>query len=84
MNISYLLNNKLISRSFFQRLRDSSSLYGQVFAYSLLLSHLTFIPYVNANPVGGNIVGGVGHIHSSALNTVVHQNSSSLAIDGRR
>jgi len=57
---------------------------AQIVFYSLLLSHLTFIPYVNANPSGGNIVGGVGHIHSSALNTVIHQNSSSLSINWDR
>jgi len=65
----------------FAQLSQTLSYASQVLAYSLVLSHLTFIPYVHAGPTGGNIVGGAGHIHSSGLETIVHQNSSSMAIN---
>jgi len=54
---------------------------SQVLFYSLILSNLTLAPYAHAGPTGGNIVGGAGHIHNSGLNTVIHQNSGSMAIN---
>lgn len=49
--------------------------------YTLLFSHLSFIPYAYAGPTGGTIVGGVGDIQQSGLTTTINQNSSSLAIN---
>ena len=75
-------NKKNINSScVFNKARDIFSAATQALGYSLLLSHLTFIPYVYAGPTGGHIVGGVGHIHSADLTTDIHQISNSLAID---
>jgi len=52
--------------------------YAQLLLYSFLFSYPSFSC---AGPVGGNIVGGVGHIHASGLTTNIHQNSAALAIN---
>jgi len=67
-NITYKVRNLFLTLS-------------QILTYSLLLSHLTFIPYVHASPAGGNIVGGSGSINHTNLITNINQLSSSLAID---
>jgi len=54
---------------------------SQVLAYSLIFSHLTFIPYAHAGPTGGNIVGGAGSINQSGLNTTINQTTGSMAIN---
>ncbi|MDX2504410.1 MAG: hypothetical protein QNL62_08035, partial [Gammaproteobacteria bacterium] len=54
---------------------------GQLLAYSLLFSHLSFIPYVHAGPSGGVVVGGAGNISQSGLTTTVNQTTGSMAID---
>ena len=54
---------------------------SQVLGYSVLLSHLTFIPYVHANPAGGEVVGGNGTITHSDLSTVINQTSANMAIN---
>lgn len=53
----------------------------QVLAYSLLLSHLSFIPYVHADPMGGVVIGGTGSINQSGLTTTIDQTSSRMAIN---
>jgi len=53
----------------------------QVIGYSVLLSHLTFIPYVHAGPVGGEVIGGTGSISQSGLTTVIDQVSNRMAIN---
>jgi len=78
-----LMKIKNNNNNFFSKTLAVVNTASQVLFYSLIFSNLTLLPYAQANPSGGNIVGGVGHIHNSALNTVIHQNSSSLAIDGR-
>jgi len=65
----------------FKKLRQGLSSTSQALAYSLIFSHLSFIPYTHAGPTNGNIVGGIGHIHNNGSTTLVHQGSSSLAIN---
>ena len=65
----------------FNQLKETLSTGSQVVAYSLLLSNVTFIPYVQAGPTGGNIVAGTGAINHSGLTTNINQLTSSLAID---
>ncbi|VAW64046.1 hypothetical protein MNBD_GAMMA09-1697, partial [hydrothermal vent metagenome] len=72
------------NNNFFSKTLAVVNTASQVLFYSLIFSNLTLLPYAQANPSGGNIVGGVGHIHNSALNTVIHQNSSSLSINWDR
>jgi len=60
-----------------QKLYDTS----QVLFYSLIFSHLTFIPYAHAGPAGGQIVGGAGSISQTNLNTIINQTSGSMAIN---
>ena len=71
----------LKNNSYFSQLNQTLSTASQILFYSLMFSNLTFIPYVHAGPTGGNIVGGVGHIHNSSLETIIHQSSSSMAIN---
>jgi len=71
----------LKTRSNFTLLRQTLSSTSQVLFYSIIFSNLTFIPYAHAGPTGGNIVGGVGHIHNSALETIIRQDSASMAIN---
>jgi len=73
-------NNKLTGNSL-NKTKGNISGVLQALAYSLLLSHITFVPYVAAGPLGGNVVGGAGHIHTNGLSTDIHQLSSSMAID---
>jgi filamentous hemagglutinin family protein len=49
--------------------------------YTLLLSHVSFIPYAHANPTGGTVVGGSGTITQTGVTTDIVQQSSSMAID---
>ncbi len=49
--------------------------------YTLLLSHVTFVPYAYASPTGGTVVGGTGTITQSGVTTDIYQQSSSMAID---
>ena len=53
----------------------------QVIFYSLMFSHITFIPYADAGPTGGNVVGGSGSINQAGLNTTVNQTTGSMAIN---
>lgn len=66
---------------FFSKLKQKISDACQVLAYSLLLSHLSFIPYVHADPTGGEIIGGTGSINQSGLTTIIDQTSSRMAIN---
>jgi filamentous hemagglutinin family protein len=52
-----------------------------VLGYTLLLTHLTLVPYAYAAPSGGTIVGGNGAIHQSGSTTDITQHSASLAIN---
>jgi len=54
MNKIYLINNKLSFTSIICNFTVRAHKYNQAFAYSLILSHLTFIPYAHAGPTGGN------------------------------
>jgi hypothetical protein len=54
---------------------------AHLLGYTLLLSHVTFIPYAYANPTGGTVVGGAGTITQSGVTTDIYQASSSMAID---
>ena len=53
----------------------------QVLFYSLIFSHISFIPYVHAGPTDGVVVGGSGSITQSGLTTTINQTSGSMAID---
>ena len=53
----------------------------QIVAYSLIFSHIVFIPSVHAEPTGGNVVGGSGSINQSGLNTTINQTTGSMAIN---
>ena len=66
---------------FLTKLRQSISDGVQLLSYSVLFSHLTFIPYVHAGPTGGAVVGGVGDINQAGLNTTINQTSQNMAID---
>ncbi len=70
-----------LSISFFSKARQKCYEVSQVLAYSLILSHLTFIPYVHAGPVGGQITGGTGSISQANLSTIINQTSGSMAIN---
>lgn len=70
-----------LSISFFSKARQKCYEVSQVLAYSLILSHLTFIPYVHAGPVGGQITGGTGSISQTNLSTIINQTSGSMAIN---
>ncbi len=48
---------------------------------SAVFTSLFFSSSVMAEPTGGNIAGGAGHIHRSGLNTNIHQHTDRLAID---
>ena len=62
---------------FFRQLMTAS----QVLFYSLIFSHLSFIPYAHAGPTDGVVVGGAGSITHSGLTTIINQTSGSMAID---
>jgi hypothetical protein len=56
--------NKLsCTKPIFKKIRELLSAAGQALGYSLVLSHLTFIPYVYAGPTGANVVGGTIRQH---------------------
>ena len=65
----------------FRELRQKALTGIHLVGYTLLLSHVTFIPYAHANPTGGTVVGGVGTITQSGVTTDIYQTSSSMAID---
>ncbi|HED35179.1 MAG TPA: filamentous hemagglutinin N-terminal domain-containing protein [Gammaproteobacteria bacterium] len=69
---------KKINSQYKKRLRLGISGYAQLLLYSFLFSYPSFS---YAGPAGGNIVGGVGHIHASGLTTDIHQTTASLAIN---
>jgi len=54
MNRQELNNIKTASVSFIHNLANKTSAYSQALAYSLIFSHLTFIPYIHAGPTDGN------------------------------
>jgi len=74
-------SNKFKLQTCFKKTREIVSTASQAVGYALVLSHLSFIPYVHASPSGSNIVGGNGHIHTHGNITEIHQLSSRLAID---
>jgi filamentous hemagglutinin family protein len=45
------------------------------------LTYCILLPAAFADPTGGNVVGGAGHIHQSNLSTIIHQTSNRQAID---
>ena len=54
---------------------------SQVLGYSVVFTHLSWVPYAHAGPTDGVIVGGSGTINQSNLTTTINQNTSSLAIN---
>jgi filamentous hemagglutinin family protein len=54
---------------------------AHLLGYTLLLSHVSFVPYAYASPTGGTVVGGAGTITQSGVTTDIYQASSSMAID---
>ncbi len=68
----------------FLTLFKNVSVVSQAPLYALMFSGMVFISAAQAGPTGGNIVGGVGHIHNNGSTTVIHQDSSSLAINWDR
>jgi len=77
----HLANTPFSPVSCFRCLAINVTGYSQALAYSLILSHITFIPYVQAGPTGGNIVGGAGNINQSGLNTIINQTTGTMAIN---
>ena len=73
-------NNKKLNQAL-KNTRELVSATSQIMAYSLVFSHLTFIPYVHAGPAGGNVVGGSGTINHSGLTTNINQLTPAMAID---
>ena len=73
-------NNKKLNQVL-KNTRELVSATSQIIAYSLVFSHLSFIPYVHAGPTGGNVVGGSGTINHSGLTTNINQLTSAMAID---
>ena len=53
----------------------------QGLAYSMLLLHLSLVPYVHAAPTGGAVVGGTGSITQSGTQTTINQTTQNMAID---
>ena len=81
MNKQGLLSSANSFNSCLSKTRQGVYEVSQLLASSLLLSHLSFIPYVHAGPTGGNVVGGAGTINQSGLNTTINQSTSSMAIN---
>ncbi len=48
---------------------------------SLLFIHLGLVSNTYAAPQGGQVVGGVGHIHQNNLNTRINQQSQNMVIN---
>ncbi len=46
-----------------------------------LFSHLTLVSNAYAAPQGGQVVGGIGHIHQNNLNTRINQQSQNMVIN---
>jgi len=74
-------SNNFKLQTCFKKTREIVSTASQAVGYALVLSHLSFIPYVHASPSGSNIVGGNGHIHTHGNITEIHQLTSRLVID---
>ncbi|MDH5178372.1 MAG: filamentous hemagglutinin N-terminal domain-containing protein [Gammaproteobacteria bacterium] len=53
----------------------------QAIFYGIVISNLTWLPYVQAAPNGGTVVGGTGSISQSGANTTINQTSQNMAID---
>ena len=53
----------------------------QAVFFTLLFSHLVWLPYAHAGPQGGNVTGGSGTINHSGNQTTIQQNSQNMAID---
>ncbi len=46
-----------------------------------LFSHLVLVSNAYAAPQGGQVVGGIGHIHQNNLNTRINQQSQNMVIN---
>ncbi len=49
--------------------------------YTALLTNSIFISFATAGPDGGQVVGGIGSISQSGVNTTINQTSQNMAID---
>lgn len=72
---------KFNTLSIFERIQRVLIDGSQVLTYSLVFTHLSWVPYAHAGPTDGVIVGGSGSISQSDLTTTINQNTSSLAIN---
>ena len=76
-----LFNTSSSLTLFLSKLKQKTYEASQVIGYSVLLSHLTFIPYVHADPTGGVVIGGTGSINQAGLTTIIDQTCSRMAIN---
>ncbi|MDH5650229.1 MAG: filamentous hemagglutinin N-terminal domain-containing protein, partial [Gammaproteobacteria bacterium] len=53
----------------------------QASVLTVLFTNLAWIPYAQAAPTGGTVVGGSGSISQSGANTTINQTSQNMAID---
>ncbi|MDH5181341.1 MAG: hypothetical protein OEY07_16880, partial [Gammaproteobacteria bacterium] len=52
----------------------------QASVLTVLFTNLAWIPYAQAAPTGGTVVGGSGSISQSGANTTINQTSQNMAI----
>jgi len=74
-----IVNSKVYALKIKQAILDGS----QVLAYSLVFSHLTFIPYVHAGPGGSSVHGGADFATVNTIGAItnINQLRSSVVID---